>query len=149
MTKLFGNRWSIFLMVLPGLGLLLFAMITPVILSVYYGMTDWSGIGKMNFIGFSNYTDIFKDTAFWISLKNALTLTLVTIFIQNPFAIIIGIMLLNCKKGERTFRTIYFIPAVISVVVTTKLWVNILNPNYGLINKFLHLIGLGFLRLTG
>lgn len=148
MTKLFGNKWAIFLMVLPGLAFLLFAMVVPVIMSVYYGMTDWSGIGKMNFIGFSNYADIFKDGAFWISLKNAILLTIVTIFIQNPFAIVIGIMLLNCKKGERAFRTIYFIPAVISIVVTTKLWVNILNPNYGLLNKFLKLIGLGFLKIN-
>lgn len=148
MTKLFGNKWAIFLMVLPGLLFLLFAMVVPVILSFYYGMTDWSGIGAMRYIGFANYADIFKDGAFWISLKNAFLLTIVTIFLQNPFAIIVGIMLLNCRKGERWFRTIYFIPAVISIVVTTKLWVNILNPNYGLFNKFMNLIGLGFLKIN-
>lgn len=148
MIKLFGNKWVIFLMVFPGLALLLFAMITPITMSVYYGMTDWSGLGKMNFIGFENYVEIFKDSAFWISLKNALLLTIVTIFVQNPFAIIVGIMLLNCKKGERFFRTVYFIPAIISVVVTTRLWVDLLNPNYGLVNKFLNLLGLGFLKIN-
>lgn len=54
-------------------------------------------------------------------------------------------MLLACKKGERFFRTVYFIPAIISVVVTTRLWISVFSPKYGLLNKFLSLIGLGSL----
>lgn len=146
MNNFFTNKRDIFLMVLPGIAVLLLAMIVPVVLSVYYGMTDWTGIGKMNFIGLANFKEILtQDPAFWRSLLNALILTVVTLFIQNPFAFIICIMLLACKRGERFFRTVYFIPAIISVVVTTRLWISIFSPQYGLLNKFLNLIGLGFL----
>lgn len=133
-------------MVLPGVAILLFAMIVPIFLSVYYGMTNWTGIGKMNFVGFANFQEILlKDPTFWLSLFNALILVLVTLFIQNPFALVVCIMLLACKKGERFFRTVYFIPAIISVVVTTRLWISVFSPKFGLLNKFLSLIGLGFL----
>jgi raffinose/stachyose/melibiose transport system permease protein len=149
MKNAFSNKTAIFLMVLPGIAFLLFALIAPIILSVYYGMTDWSGIGKMNFIGFDNFKEIlWHDPTFWTSLLNALLLTLVTIFVQNPFAFVVCVALLSAKKGGQAFRTIYFIPAMISVVVISKLWVFILNPNYGLLNKALGALGLNFLKLN-
>jgi raffinose/stachyose/melibiose transport system permease protein len=146
MNRFFSNKRDIFLMVLPGLAVLLFAMIVPIILSVYYGMTDWTGIGKMQYIGFDNFKEILgKDPTFWLSLFNALILTLVTLFLQNPFALIVCIMIIASRRGQRFFRTVYFIPAIISVVVTTRLWISIFSPQYGLLNKFLGLIGLGAL----
>lgn len=146
MNNFFTNKRDIFLMVFPGVAILLLAMIVPIFFSIYYGMTDWTGIGKMSFIGAANFKEILtKDPAFWRSLLNASILTMVTLFIQNPFALIVCIMLLACKKGERFFRTVYFIPAVISVVVTTRLWISIFSPQFGLLNKFLTLIGLGSL----
>jgi raffinose/stachyose/melibiose transport system permease protein len=149
MKNAFSNKTAIFFMVLPGIAFLLFALIAPIILSVYYGMTDWSGLGKMNFIGLANFKEIlWHDSTFWISLFNALLLTLVTVLVQNPFAFIICIALLSIKKGGQLFRTIYFIPAIISIVVTTKLWVFIFNPTYGLLNKALSLLGLSFLKLN-
>jgi raffinose/stachyose/melibiose transport system permease protein len=147
MNKFFSNKKDIFFMVLPGVAFLLFAMVLPILMSVYYGMTNWTGIGKMNFVGIDNFkTILFQDPTFWISLLNALILSLVTIFIQNPIAFLVCIMLVACKKGERFFRTVYFVPAVISIVVTTKLWVSIFSSQFGLLNKFLSLIGLGFLQ---
>lgn len=147
MNNFFTNKRDIFLMVLPGLAILFLAMIVPILLSIYYGMTDWTGIGQMHFIGVENFKEILtKDPTFWRSLLNALVHTVVTLFIQNPFALIVCIMLLTCKRGERFFRTIYFVPAIISVVVTTRLWVSIFSPQYGLLNKFLSRIGLSFLR---
>ncbi|MGE5583413.1 MAG: carbohydrate ABC transporter permease [Bacillota bacterium] len=148
MNTFFTNKRDIFLMVLPGVAVLLFAMIVPIVLSVYYGMTDWTGIGKMHFVGLANFQEILtKDPTFWLSLFNALILTIVTLFIQNPFALIVCVMLLACNRGERFFRTVYFIPAIISVVVTTRLWIAVFSPQYGLLNKFLSLIGLGSLGM--
>ena len=148
MYRPFSDGKAIALMVLPGMLVILFAMFAPIFLSTYYGMTDWSGMGALNHIGLQNFKEIFfNDPTFWRSLLNALWLALVTIFLQNPLAFLICIMLIGSKKGERTFRTIYFIPAIISVVVTTKLWVHVFNPTYGLLNKFLSLIGLQALKI--
>ena len=150
MYRPFSDGKAIFLMVLPAVAFVFFAMFAPVFLSVYYGMTDWSGMGAMNYVGLANFREIiFHDLTFWRALFNALCLALVTIFLQNPLAFLVCIMLLHSKKhgerAERFFRTVYFIPAVISVVVTTRLWVHVFNPTYGLLNRFLSLIGLGHL----
>ncbi len=121
---------------------MLFAIVAPILLSVYYSMTIWAGFGKMTFVGLKNFGDVlFADSTFWRSVLNAIILALVTIFIQNPIAFIIAASLRRIGKGSRTFRTIYFIPAILTVVVITKLWVSIFNPNYGLLNKLLHDIG--------
>ena len=121
---------------------MLFAIVAPILLSIYYSMTTWAGFGKLTFVGMKNFREVlFTDTTFWRSVLNAVILMFVTIFIQNPIAFALAGVLRRVGKGSRMFRTIYFVPAILTVVVITKLWVSIYNPNYGLLNKVLHDIG--------
>lgn len=60
MKKLYSNKLVIFSLVLPGLLLFVFAILVPICLSVYYGFTDYSGMGSYNFIGFKNYQGTFS-----------------------------------------------------------------------------------------
>jgi raffinose/stachyose/melibiose transport system permease protein len=143
MRSLFSNKSAIILLIVPGLLVMLFSIAAPVILSVYYSLTQWAGFGDLSFIGFKNYRDILlTDRTFWLSLLNALVLMVITIFIQNPIAFVLAAILTKVRKGSRFFRTVFFVPAIISVVVITKLWVNIFNPTYGLVNKLLKGLGL-------
>ncbi len=148
MHSILRNRLSIFLQVVPGLVIFLFAVFLPIILSVYYGMSDWNGIGAINIIGFKNFEQIlFNDPTFWRCLLNALLLSIGLIFIQHPLCIAVAI-LMDRAGGyiEKVFRAIFFIPCVISVVVTSRMWVSIYDPNFGLLNKFLDGVHLGFLK---
>jgi raffinose/stachyose/melibiose transport system permease protein len=143
MRSLFSNKSAIIVLIFPGLLVMLFSIAAPVALSVYYSLTQWAGFGDLSFIGFKNYRDILlADRTFWLSLLNALVLMVVTIFIQNPIAFILAAVLTKVRKGSRFFRTVFFVPAIISVVVITKLWVSIFNPTYGLVNKLLKELGL-------
>ena len=63
MKKLYSNKPVIFSLVLPGILVFLFAVLAPICLSVYYGFTDYSGMGEARLIGFSNYIDLFHDSA--------------------------------------------------------------------------------------
>ncbi|MGM7682633.1 carbohydrate ABC transporter permease [Cytobacillus sp. Hm23] len=145
--KVLSNKWTIFLLVAPGVSIFLFMIGIPVLMSIYYGSTDWSGIGSYSFIGLDNFKEIlFNDSVFWKSLWNAVLLAGATVLIQHPIAILIAIFLTHCGKWEKFFSAIFFIPAVISIVVTSKLWVSILHPNYGLLNKVLDSVGLSFLK---
>jgi raffinose/stachyose/melibiose transport system permease protein len=147
MRSLFSNKTAIFLLVFPGLAVMLFSIAAPVALSVYYSLTKWAGFGELTLVGFQNYRSILlADRTFWLSLFNALVLMAITIFIQNPIAFVLAAVLTRVRKHSRFFRTVYFVPAIISVVVITKLWVNIFNPTYGLLNKVLK--GLGLEMLT-
>jgi raffinose/stachyose/melibiose transport system permease protein len=141
---LFGNGKVISALVVPGLAVMVFALVVPIGFSVYYGLTDWAGFGAFHMIGLDNYREIItSDPVFYRSLLNALILMVVTICIQNPAAFALAAVLAHLpSRLSHALRTVYFVPAVLSLVVITKLWVSIFNPTYGILNKMLHLIGL-------
>jgi raffinose/stachyose/melibiose transport system permease protein len=150
MNRLFGNRTAIAFLVLPGVAIMVFALIVPIGFSFYFSLTDWAGFGAFNPVGAANYKEILTaDPVFWRSLVNALILMAVTIFIQNPVAFALAALLAHIsQKASQIFRSIFFVPAVLSVVVITKLWVNIFNPTYGILNKLLRLAGLKSLAVS-
>lgn len=151
MTKLYSNKKIIATLVAPGLVIFLFAILTPILLSVYYGFTDYSGIGAAHFIGLQNYAELMKDPVFWTALRNSLLLAVGFICIQHPIAMIIAVKLDKLQgRAEGFFRCIYFIPNVISVAVIAYLWKFIYNPNFGLIFKVAKLFGFkGTINMLG
>ena len=137
MKKLYSNKWVILSLVLPGLFLL-----APICLSVYYGFTNYSGMGSYQFVGWENYKNLFHDAAFGTSLRNSLLLAIGFIFIQHPLAMIVAAVLDKLGgKGENFFRCVYFIPNVISVAVIAYLWKFIYNPDFGLLNNIIKAFG--------
>jgi len=142
MNPLFGNKKVIALLVLPGLCVMLFAIAIPLFISVALSLVKWAGFGKMRFIGIDNYIRLFSDMTFWKSLYNVLMLIVVTVFFQNVIAFLVASLLTKIsEKTSRILRTVCFIPAILSLVVVTKLWVNIFHPTYGLLNKLLSFVG--------
>lgn len=142
MKKLYSNKLVIFSLVLPGILLFVFAILAPIILSVFYGFTDYSGMGNYNFIGLSNYKELMKDGAFWTSMRNSLLLAIGFICIQHPLALIVAAVLDKLGgKAEGVFRCVYFIPNVISVAVIAYLWKFIYNPDFGLLNNIIKFFG--------
>lgn len=142
MKKLYSNKLVILSLVLPGLLLFFFAILAPICLSVYYGFTDYTGMGSMNFIGWENYKQLFHDKAFGLSLRNSLLLAIGFICIQHPLAMITAAILDKLGgKAESFFRCVYFIPNVISVAVIAYLWKFIYNPDFGLLNNIIKAFG--------
>ena len=142
MQKLYSNKLVIFSLVLPGLLLFLFAILFPIILSAYYGFTDYSGMGKATFIGLENYKKIIQDKVFWRAMENSLLLAVGFICIQHPLAMITAAVLDKLGgRGEGFFRCVYFIPNVISVAVIAYLWKFIYNPDFGLLNNIIRFFG--------
>lgn len=142
------NKAVIFALVFPGLLIFVFAVLYPIFKSVYYGMTDWKGIGEFNFIGFGNFKEvIMEDKVFRTSLLNAALLAVCTVLLQHPLAMFFAVIVDRVgKRLESFFRATLFIPCVISVVVTSKMWVNVYNASYGLLNKILDVFHLGYLK---
>lgn len=142
MKKLYSNKLVILSLVLPGLLLFFFAIFAPICLSVYYGFTEYSGMGTPVFIGLENYKELFHDAAFGRSLLNSLLLAIGFIFIQHPLALITAAVLDKLGgKAEGFFRCVYFIPNVISVAVIAYLWKFIYNPDFGLLNNIIKAFG--------
>lgn len=142
MNKLYSNKWVIFSLVLPGLLFFVFAILAPICLSVYYGFTDYTGMGSFHFIGMQNYKELLTDKVFWLSLRNSLLLAVGFICIQHPLALITAAVLDKLGgKAEGFFRCVFFIPNVISVAVIAYLWKFIYNPDFGLLNKIVVAFG--------
>jgi raffinose/stachyose/melibiose transport system permease protein len=137
-------------LVVPGIAIMVFSMLIPLGFSLYFSFTDWDGLGALHKVGFDNYRAILTDDpVFWRALWNTFLLMVATVFIQNPVAFALAALLAHVSaRFSRILRTIYFIPAVLSLVIVAKLWVSILNPTYGLLNKVLVAVGLKALAVS-
>ena len=144
MKKLYSNKLTILLFILPALVLFLGILIAPIFMSGYYSLFDWKGFGEKTFIGLENYTELFTSNSigFVRALGNSLLLALLSVVVQLPVALGLALLLGKGRKGERGFLSIYFIPVLISTVVIGQLWLKIYNPSYGLLNSALRAIGL-------
>jgi multiple sugar transport system permease protein len=130
-----------YLFILPWIiGFIVFTA-GPIITAVVLSLMKWSVISAPKFVGFRNYVTISKDPYFWQSLK-VTAIYMVTV----PLHIVLGLaiaLLLNTKiRALSLFRTIYYLPCVISGVAVALLWVWIFNPRFGLFNVFLSYLGI-------
>lgn len=144
MKKLYSNKLTIILFILPALLLFLLILVAPIFISGYYSFFDWNGFGKKTFIGIENYGELFTSNSigFVKALGNALLLALLSVAVQLPLALGLALLLGKGRKGERGFLSIYFMPVLISTVVIGQLWLKIYNPSYGLLNVVLRSLGL-------
>lgn len=142
MNSVFSNKGTIAVFVLPTLILFCGIVLIPIFVSSYYSLLDWNGVGKGAFIGLDNYVEMFKDTRVINSIKNSLLFAGASVFIQLPISLVLALILASNIKGEGFYRTVYFIPVLISTVVIAQLWSKIYNADYGLLNVMLQNIGL-------
>lgn len=142
MHKLYSNKWVILSLVLPGLLTFVIAILAPIVLSIFYSLTDYSGLGGATFTGIQNYRNLLHDSVFWTALRNSVLLAIGFVAIQHPIAVYVALKLDRLQgKAEGLLRCIYFIPNVISVAVIAYLWSFIYNPNFGLLQKLLEFFG--------
>lgn len=146
MDKVLGNKKAIMVFVLPALLLYIGIAVIPMFMSLSYSTLKWNGFGQSVFIGFKNYISLFSDQGFLRSVLNTFILTGLTLLIQLPVALFFALVLAHGVKGEGFFRTVYFIPVVLSSVVIGHLWRRIYDFEFGLLNSVLH--GLGLHELT-
>ncbi len=144
MDRVLSNKKAICFFILPALIIFTAIIIFPIFMSGYYSTLKWDGIGKSTFIGLDNYITLFTnhEDGFIESIKNSVILAFLSVFIQLPIALVLALVLSNKVKGEGFYRSVYFIPVIVSTVVIGQLWMKIYHPSYGLLNTFLRSIGL-------
>ena len=129
-------------LLLPSLlGMFTFLML-PIASSFVLSFSSWDLIGAINWVGFDNYAKALSDPAVLGALKN--TLTFIVGYLPSVVIIALALaLLLNRKlKGRTFFRAVYFVPVVTSWVAVSLVWKWLLNPQYGLVNFALSLIGI-------
>lgn len=136
------NKKYIIMGLLPALLFYIVFVIYPIGRSFYYGFFEWNGLGSPEFIGLSNFKEIFTDPIFFRSFRNTMFIVVASVFGQLPIGLIIAVILTKKIKGARFFRSAFFMPMVMSTVVVGLLWSTILNSQAGIINTILENIGL-------
>ncbi|MFC6332773.1 carbohydrate ABC transporter permease [Paenibacillus septentrionalis] len=142
MHTLRKTKLAIFIGLLPSLIIYIGVAIVPIILSLYYSLFNWDGISAKVFIGLDNFSEIFKDDIFWLSVKNNVIIMLTGLVGQLPLGLLLALLLNRGLKGNGFFRTIGFLPVVISSVMVSLIWGMIYNTEYGFLNSILGVIGL-------
>ena len=127
----------IVLFLLPALILFLLFVIYPIFRSLYFSMFDWNGLGPaVDFVGVKNFTDIMTDKVFLKALGNVGLIVAFSLGLQLPLALALAVMVGRDLPGRGIFRTIFFLPFVLSEVNVAIMWMLLFNPNpdRGLIN---------------
>ncbi len=131
----------------PALILYVLFIIVPTVSSVYYSFTSWDGISPdVKFIGLANYKEIFTSARFGNALKNTIILTIFISVLENAFALALAVLVDNIRWGKNFFRSAFYIPVLISGIVSGFIWKIMYNYNFGAINSILTQIGLGDFR---
>jgi multiple sugar transport system permease protein len=136
-----------YLFITPTMLIFLTFVLVPIAYAAYMSLFDWNGISEAQFAGLQNYTDLFGDPVFWVSLRNTLVYALGVV----PLSMLLGLLAalgLNRTHlpGRALLRTIYFLPFVISAVATATVAVWIFGDTFGVINKILDALGLEKVR---
>ena len=134
---------TIALFLLPAVVLFLVFIIYPIVSSVYYSMFNWNGIGPaIKFVGLDNFKQILSDQVFIKAAGNALVIVVLSLAVQLPLALALAIMVGRDLPGRAFFRTIFFMPYVLSEVIAGIIWLSLFSPDpdRGLINALLTLI---------
>lgn len=115
-------------------------MIQSFLLSFY----DWNGFSvNRKFVGIQNYERLLTDADFWNAMKNTLIYTLSTVPLTLALGLLFALLLEGKLKGTALFRSIYFMPMIISMVAIAVVWNWIYSPNeYGLANVLLGWLGI-------
>jgi raffinose/stachyose/melibiose transport system permease protein len=134
---------TIILFLLPATLIFLMFVVYPIFQSVYYSMFNWKGFGPATiFIGLDNYLNIFKDRVFIIAIRNGLLVVFFSLAIQLPLSLGLAMMVGRQMPGRAFFRSIFFMPYVLSEVIAAIMFLGIYNPDpsRGFINALMILL---------
>jgi multiple sugar transport system permease protein len=131
-----------YLLVSPYLLFVSVFVLFPVLFCLFLTFHKWNIIAPMQFAGIDNYSRLFQDRLFWKAIGNTLKFLLLHIPLQLVLSLALAWLLNQKIRAVSFFRASFFMPVIVSGVVVTILWQQLLGYDSGLINKLLMTIGL-------
>ena len=139
------SRWRTLVWVAPAVALLVVFVYYPIVENIRLSFFSWSAFSPSPiFVGLENYRAAFDDDVFWRALFNNIAYAVVSLIVQVAFALVLAAVLEEFvhQRLRGILRTIYFIPATISITVAGILFSFLYNPQFGLVNRVLIAVGL-------
>lgn len=136
------KRNVLLLFIVPALLMYVTFWILPVLMSFFYGVTNWSGMGEYKFIGLNNFKYLLKDGTMFNSMKNTVIYAVFVVTYGNIQALTLALILNKKLKAKGFFRTVFYLPALFSTIVVAFLWSYVYAPYYGMISEIFNKLGL-------
>jgi raffinose/stachyose/melibiose transport system permease protein len=137
----FQNRWAHSKMMVIFLGpatLFYFCFVLySVVYNIFLSFYNWNGFETPKFVYLANFIRLFNDEIFWRSLGNNLVMVICAVTVMLGMSIVLALILNMRLPARYFFRTVYFLPVVISIIVIGLLWSRIFEPNNGPLNLML------------
>jgi raffinose/stachyose/melibiose transport system permease protein len=134
-------RWIPYFLVAPAFAIFSLAILGPILATFGLSLTNWDGFSTPTFVGFDNFVRAFQDKIYMDSYWHAGVYIAATLILE----VVVGLMLaglVSAKRNTTFYRVAFFTPVMLPLVVISVLWSFILNPDLGILNRFLGDIGL-------
>lgn len=122
--------------VLLPMGFFALFFIWPIIYAIYISRYDWGVLGKLNSVGWKNYTDLVHDDLFRRALRNTLLYTTVVVPAQMALGLLLALAVNQKLRGRGFFRSAYYFPAIASSAAITAIFIYLLSAD-GLLNSII------------
>ncbi|MFC5404441.1 carbohydrate ABC transporter permease [Cohnella soli] len=133
---------SPYLFVAPSVLLFGLTILLPIALTFAFSFYDWNGFGKMNFVGFDNYTRAFHDRIYLLSYWHIFIYIFLTVILEVFCGLALAGLITMNRRGSGLFRVAFFTPVLLPMIVVSYLWKFVYNSDFGLLNGLLNGIGL-------
>jgi multiple sugar transport system permease protein len=137
-----SDTTAFFAFVSPWLLGFILLMLIPMIASVAISLTQWNLLRPPVFVGLQNFRTIFKDPLFYKSLKITLGYSAMAVPLNIVISVFLAMLLNNNIRGMNLFRTVIYLPAVVSGVVVALAWLWMFQPEFGILNHLLAKVGI-------
>ncbi len=138
--------WHILVFLAPAVILYTIFMVIPLINSLRLSFYQIGDQGQASFIGLANYVKLFTDSNFepffWNALRNNVIFFIIHMVVQNTIGLLLAALLAGGGRGRVLYRSVLFMPTVLSVVIIGFIWQLILSPLWGVAESMLGWIGL-------
>ena len=131
------EKLSGFIAISPWLLGFLAFVIGPILASILLSFMKWDIITHPVFVGLGNYKRLIEDPLFYQSLKVTFIYTIIAVPLNLGFGLLVAILMNQGIKGINIFRTVFYMPAILSGVAVAILWQKIFNPHFGVLNPIL------------
>ena len=146
---LYSNNTAGYVFSLPFIvGFLGFTLI-PILVSMYYSVTDYKLGQEANFIGLQNYLDLFADERFMNSMKVTVIYVVISVPVKLAFALLVAYFLTKQRRGVTFYRSLYYVPSLIGGSVAVALVWKTIFSRRGLANAILAGLGLDKISWLG
>ena len=137
-----GSRIALFFMAAGPLAFFAIFVMWPLAQSMWYGLTKWNGLSDPEFIGLDNFSRLLSDPNFIRSFENTAIWLIVAVTVPTILGLLLAVLLDRPLRGSRLYKSAFYLPITLSLVVVGQVWTWIYQPSWGLVNTVLEALGL-------